>query len=54
MPSDFSLYGSSHVGFLAAILQRTSDERILKIDCLATDFRHAKAYPTFLLFNPYR
>ncbi len=53
MPSDFTLYGSSHVGFLAAVTGRTSDARILQIDCLATDFRHDKAYPTYLFFNPY-
>ncbi len=53
MPSDFSLYGSSHVGLLAAAVGPTSDPAILQIDCLATDFRHGKALPTLLYFNPY-
>jgi hypothetical protein len=51
--SDFSLYSSSHVGLMAAVLGRTGDERILQIDCLKTDFFHAPAYPTYLLYNPY-
>ncbi len=53
MPSDFSLYGSSHVGLLAAAVGPTSDPAILQIDCLATDFRHCKADPTYLILNPY-
>jgi hypothetical protein len=52
-PSDFSLYGASHAGLLAAVVGRTSDARILEIDCLATDFHHARAYPTHAYFNPY-
>ena len=51
--SQFSLYGSSHAGIFGAIVRRTSDERILMLDCLATDFFRDKAYPTYLLFNPY-
>ncbi len=50
--SDFSLYGSSHVGLMAAVLGRTNDEKILQIDCLKTDFFHAPAYPTYLFYNP--
>jgi hypothetical protein len=34
-------------------LGRTNDERILRIDCLKTDFFHAPAYPTYLFYNPY-
>lgn len=52
-PSDFTLYGASHVGLLAAAVGQTSDDHILEIDCLATDFHHAPAYPTHLYFNPY-
>jgi len=51
--TDLGLYGSSHIGFLASLIQRTNDERILALDCLATDFFHDRAYPTFLLYNPY-
>ncbi len=51
--SDFSLYGSSHVGLMAAVIDRTEDERILQLNCLKTDFFHAGAYPTYLYYNPY-
>ena len=27
--------------------------RILQLDCLATDFFHGPAWPTFLCYNPY-
>ena len=54
LPSDFSLYGSSHAGFLGGILMKTNDEMILQIDCLKTDFFHSPAYPTYLFFNPYK
>jgi len=51
--SDFSLYGSSHVGLMAAVIDRTEDEKILQLNCLKTDFFHARAYPTYLYYNPY-
>ena len=51
--TDLGLYGSSYVGFLGAIVRPTSDPRILQLDCLATDFFHDKAWPTFLCYNPY-
>ncbi len=50
---NFSLYGSSHVGILGGMIGRTSDERILKIDLLRTDYFHIAAYPTFLFYNPH-
>jgi hypothetical protein len=53
MPLDFSLYGSSHVGFLAALIEPSDVPMILRIDLLATDFFRDKAYPTFLYFNPH-
>lgn len=46
------LYGSSHVGLLAAIVGRTSDPRVPRFDLLATDHAHAPAWPSFLLYNP--
>jgi hypothetical protein len=52
--SDFSLYGSSHVGMMASVIDQQPDSPgILRIDCLKTDFFHAAAYPTFLLYNPH-
>jgi len=51
--SQFSLYGSAHVGIFGAIISKTNVERILKLNCLATDFFRDKAYPTYLIYNPY-
>lgn len=51
--TDFGLYGSSYVGFLAGIVETTNVTGILQLDCLATDFYHAPAYPTYLYYNPY-
>ena len=52
--SNFSVYSSTSVGIFGAIISPTSDEKILALDCLKTDFFHAPAYPTHLYFNPYR
>jgi len=51
--TDRGLYGSSYVGLLGGIVGRTDDPMILALDCLATDFFHAPAYPTTLCYNPY-
>jgi hypothetical protein len=51
--TDFGLYGSGYVGLLGAIVRPTSVPRILQLDCLATDFFHDQAWPTFLCYNPY-
>ncbi|MCL6462753.1 MAG: hypothetical protein I4O51_12910 [Flavobacterium micromati] len=50
--SQFSVYGSGHVGIAGAIIAKTDVPEILKLDCLATDFYRGQAYPTFLLYNP--
>ncbi|MHA2156681.1 MAG: hypothetical protein ACXABU_15160 [Candidatus Hodarchaeales archaeon] len=51
--TNLGLYGSSHVGNLGAIIAPTNEEKILQLDCLATDYYHEEAYPTYLYFNPY-
>jgi hypothetical protein len=51
--TDLGLYGSSHVGILGGIIERTNVECILQLDLLKTDYFHAAAYPTFLYYNPY-
>lgn len=51
--SVFSLYGSAHVGIFGAIIEETNVGKILKLDCLATDFYNDVAFPTFLIYNPY-
>jgi hypothetical protein len=52
-PTNHSLYSSSPVGYLGGIMETTNVERILKFDLLKTDFFHAPAYPSFLIYNPY-
>jgi hypothetical protein len=51
--TDLGLYGSSHVGILGGIVRETNVAGILQLDLLKTDYFHAKAYPTFLYYNPH-
>jgi len=51
-PTNFALYGSSHVGIFGGIIDTTDVPMILRLDVLKTDYFHAAAYPTFLLFSP--
>jgi hypothetical protein len=51
--TDLGLYGSSHVGILGGIIKPTNIAGILQLDLLKTDYYHAKAYPTYLYYNPY-
>jgi hypothetical protein len=51
--SQFSVYGSGHVGVFGSTIRKTDVAGILQLDLLATDFFHDKAYPTYLLYNPY-
>ncbi len=50
--SQFSVYGSGHVGIAGAIISRTSIKNILQLDLLATDFYKNKAFPSYLYYNP--
>ena len=50
--SQFSVYGSGHVGIAGAIISKTNIENILQLNLLATDFYKNKAYPSFLYYNP--
>ena len=50
--TDLGVYGSSHVGYLAALIDWTNHEHILRINLLATDFFHDRAYPSYLYYNP--
>ncbi|WP_235296370.1 LamG-like jellyroll fold domain-containing protein [Portibacter marinus] len=51
--TNLALYGSSSVGYLGAIVQKTNVEKVLQIDLLKTDFFRNEAYPSFLYYNPY-
>jgi hypothetical protein len=51
--TDICPYGSAWVGMLAAIVDTTNVEKILKLDCNATDFFGNNDFPSYLFFNPY-
>lgn len=51
--TNLGLYGSVYVGIFGGIIETTNVKGILKLNCLATDYFHAKAYPTWLYYNPY-
>lgn len=51
--SQFSVYGSGHVGIFGSIVKETEVKGILDLDLLATDFYKQDAYPTHLFYNPY-
>jgi len=51
--SMFSLYSSSQVGILGAIVRTTNIEKILQLNCNATDFYQKNSFPTYLYYNPY-
>ena len=51
--SQFSVYGSAHVGIFGSMIRQTDVEGILQLDLLATDFFRDKAYPSYLIYNPY-
>ena len=51
--SQFSVYGSGHVGIFGSIIHETNVTGILQLNLLATDFYSNKAYPSYLYYNPY-
>lgn len=51
--SMFSLYSSAQVGIFGAIVKKTNVEKILQINCNATDFYQPRSFHTFLYYNPY-
>jgi hypothetical protein len=50
---NLSLYMGNHVGFLGGIVAATDVPGILRWDCVATDWFHPPAHPTFLYYNPH-
>ena len=50
--SQFSVYGSGHVGIAGSIISTTNVENILQLDLLATDLFRKDAFPSFLYYNP--
>ena len=51
--SQFSVYGSAHVGIFGGMVKETEVPGILQLDLNATDFYGDNDHPTFLYYNPY-
>ena len=51
--TNLGIYGSSHVGYLGAIVEATDVDGILKLDVNKTDFFGQNTFPTFLVYNPH-
>jgi hypothetical protein len=51
--TNLGLYGASHVGYLAAIVERTDVDGILLLDVNKTDFFGQNAFSSFIVYNPY-
>jgi hypothetical protein len=52
--SMFSVYSTAPVGIMGAIVDTTNVERILRLNCNATDFYAENEYPVYLIYNPYK
>lgn len=51
--TDLSVYGSAHVGFLGALIERTNVPGTVRVNLIATDFFRDRAFPTWLYYNPH-
>lgn len=51
--SMFSLYSTSPVGIMGALVDTTDVKMILRLNCNKTDFYANTTYPTYLYYNPY-
>lgn len=51
--TNLSLYSSSSVGYLAAVVETTDVEGILLLDVNKTDFFSESQYPFYVLYNPH-
>ncbi len=51
--SQFSVYGSAHVGIFGGIVKETNVPGILQLDLNATDFFAKPSHPCYLYYNPY-
>ncbi len=51
--TNLSLYSTSSVGYLGALIDTTNISQILKLDLLVTDFYRSPAFPSYLIYNPH-
>ena len=52
--SMFSVYSTSPVGILGAMVDTTDVKAVLRIDCNVTDFYARRPYPVHMYYNPYK
>jgi len=52
--SMFSIYSSAQVGIYGSIIRTTNVDRILQLNCNATDFYSQTSFPVYLYYNPYK
>ena len=52
-PTNLGLYGSSSVGYLAALIDSTDVPGVLRLDLRATDFYREASYASYLVYNPH-
>ena len=52
-PTNLGLYGSSSVGYLAALVDSTDVPGVLRLDLRATDFYRGASYASYLIYNPH-
>ncbi|HEX8298817.1 MAG TPA: LamG-like jellyroll fold domain-containing protein, partial [Rubricoccaceae bacterium] len=52
-PTNFGLYGSSSVGYLAAVVDSTEVPGVLRLDLRKTDVYRTPSYQSFLIYNPH-
>lgn len=50
--TNLSLYSTSSIGYMGALIKKTDVDKILELDLLKTDFFREEAYPTFVYYNP--
>jgi hypothetical protein len=51
--TNLGLYGASHVGYMASIIDTTDVQGILKLDLNKTDFFPSSNLPNYVLYNPH-
>ena len=52
-PTNLALYGSSSVGYLAAVVDSTEVRGVLRLDLRKTDVYRTPSYQSFLVYNPH-
>lgn len=50
--TNLALYGTSSIGYLGCLIEKTNVDKILRLDLRKTDFYGVEGYPTYLYYNP--